>query len=472
MILRGNCYTIRKRVPHRLQQIIGKNEIWRSLHTSDLNEALSNYSLIMARVDMELDHAKSIAGLIVEPTIDEPSRHGPINNGLHIIASQVAELIQPQKERGDSLTFAQAYERYMSDPTHSWSYKTRNAHAATSELAKSILGTEFPVNQITRAHCRDLINVLQRIPKNLKKQYPKMKIKEAVDKTWVDLGENERMSVANINAYLSRVASFFNWAVLEEIIDRNPITGMRLKDDVRKRDKRKPFSNGQLNKIFRTPLYTGCQDDKGGYYKVGIVRPKGSRFWIPLLGLFTGMRLNEICQLEVDDIDMDGNIPVIRVSLVSRGDGQEKSLKTKASDRVIPIHNFILELGFLSFVERKRQKEESNLFNDLVIDRNGFRSPAFSKWFVRFCEKANVKRPLTSFHSFRHNFRDALREAQVPRDIAHSIGGWTITSTVHEVADDYGSGYNIKTLNQAVQSIVYSDLDLSHLLGPKDCICV
>lgn len=153
------------------------------------------------------------------------------------------------------------------------------------------------------------------MPKNSRKRFPKLSALEAANLKGPDCSTDQLMSIANINAYLNRLGSFFNWAESDDLIERNPMRGLRLNDDIHKRDKRKHFSADQLNTIFNAPLYTGCVNDAAGYYKIGTALPRGSRYWVPLLGLFTGMRLNEICQLEFNDIDLIDGIPVIKISL-------------------------------------------------------------------------------------------------------------------------------------------------------------
>lgn len=61
--------------------------------------------------------------------------------------------------------------------------------------------------------------------------------------------------------------------------------GLRLPDEVAKRDKRHPFSDEQLRAIFNAPLYRGCLDGERGYAKPGLERPRNARFWVPLIAL-------------------------------------------------------------------------------------------------------------------------------------------------------------------------------------------
>ena len=77
---------------------------------------------------------------------------------------------------------------------------------------------------------------------------------------------------------------------------------------------------------------------------------------MPLIGLHTGMRLNEICQLDVADIRRIDGIPCIVVSERSMIGGTDKTLKTGASERVVPLHQNLLECGLLRFVDEQRRE--------------------------------------------------------------------------------------------------------------------
>jgi len=47
-------------------------------------------------------------------------------------------------------------------------------------------------------------------------------------------------------------------------------------------------------------------------------------------------------------------------------------------------------------------------------------------------------------HSFRHSFRDRLRDVQCPADIIAQLGGWTTAGIGHS----YGEGYKLKVLSE------------------------
>jgi integrase len=128
----------------------------------------------------------------------------------------------------------------------------------------------------------------------------------------------------------------------------------------------------------------------------------------------------------------------------------------------VPIHEELARFGFLAFAESQRLRGETHLFPELPVGHLGYRSTGLSRWFARFLASAGAAAPLTCFHSFRHNFRDGLREAKVHRDIALLLGGWT-TDGKAAVADNYGNGYTASALAEALNSVRFPALNLDHL---------
>ncbi|RYD75307.1 MAG: site-specific integrase, partial [Verrucomicrobiaceae bacterium] len=143
----------------------------------------------------------------------------------------------------------------------------------------------------------------------------------------------------------------------------------------------------------------------------------------PLISLFNGLRLNEACQLDVADVRLIERIPCFVITAASEGRTTDKRLKTASSARVVPIHPELVALGFMEFVAERKRAGETKLFGEVGLGATGYRSTTFSAWFTRFTGKAKVRSGKTCFHSFRHNFRDALREARIERDIALALGG-------------------------------------------------
>jgi integrase len=184
---------------------------------------------------------------------------------------------------------------------------------------------------------------------------------------------------------------------------------------------------------------------------------------VPLIALFTGARLGEICQLDTTDIRAVDGVDCIVVSLRSLNGTTDKQLKTTASDRLIPIHPILIDCGLVHFAETKRRAGEKKMFDDIETGSTGSRPVAFSKWFTQFLRASGAQRSRTSFHSFRHNFRDELRAARIDYDIALLLGGWTTGSSRTAVHENYGSGYRVDALDDAIKKLRFKDVNLDHL---------
>jgi integrase len=130
------------------------------------------------------------------------------------------------------------------------------------------------------------------------------------------------------------------------------------------------------------------------------------------------------------------------------------------------VHPTLVDIGLLDHLERRKNSADKRLFPDLRMGKDGYYSSSFSKHFNRFLTGVGIKRPKATFHSFRHNFEDACREAGISPEIMNRLQGHVETG----MSARYGSGHSLQSLNKAVQKIVYPSLDLSHLLVRKAAV--
>ena len=182
------------------------------------------------------------------------------------------------------------------------------------------------------------------------------------------------------------------------------------------------------------------------------------RHWIPLVGLFAGLRLTEIATLRCDDVEALGGVDVIRVRPDAAGN---KRMKSRAAQRDVPVHRELVRIGFLDYAARQRAAGHEVLFPDLTPDKLGYYSDWFTRYFGKFLRQIGAKAPRTSFHSLRHCFKDGMSEAGVPLERSRTLGGWAGSG-----ADaTYGNGIRAKTLAAEVNKIRYPGLKLDHLRG-------
>ncbi len=354
---------------------------------------------------------------------------------------------------------------YLADPTRKRTPGTLKTYQTVFRAMRELLGADTAVDTIHRTDCERIRNVIMRLPKNASQRFRGLSLEEAA--RIADAEKLERLGVSAVNNYLHNLSALFNWGVDGWRMIRNPAKGLALKDDRNERDLRSPFSTEQLRSIFSAPLYTGCVDDEKGYHRPGPNVIRRGRFWVPLIALWTGMRLGEVCQLRTNDIAAYEGVPVILIDDAGEpGEDEEdrKRIKTAAGKRFVPIHPELERIGLLAFAEHMRSKGESRLFPELAPDSLGYLSGTFSKWFNdkrRFLGKVGVASPGVSFHSFRHNYRDALREAEISLERVKALGGWRRDSEGEESI--YGRGLRAATLYGEIKKIHYPGLDLSHL---------
>jgi integrase len=318
--------------------------------------------------------------------------------------------------------------KFLDNPNKLRTDKTKKSIRGYLGVVFQILGDDMLVGDITEADCERVRDLIVRLPPNF------MKLPDAGKHTLKELADiAERKSLAKlsptgVNNYIRWLMTFLAWCHRKGMMDRMPTAYAEIKvaDPVRKQDKREAFSSDQLNVIFRSFVYQDQERDS-------------SLFWVPLIALWNGMRSNEICQLDVADIKLEENVWGFDVTHVSTTGGDDKSVKTGSSIRFVPMHPRLIDFGLLDFHGARPQN--AKLFGDITRGSDGYYSTNFSKKVNRYLKGIGAHGPKHKFHSFRHNFRDALRRGRVDREIGKALGGWTGSNT--DAFDIYGNGHDV-----------------------------
>jgi integrase len=248
---------------------------------------------------------------------------------------------------------------------------------------------------------------------------------------------------------LGRVKSFLNWARDEQQLTGVSTAILQLSSRQNEGAHYEPFSDDDLKKLFHSPAY---RDQSFA---------KAYEFWLPLLGLYTGARINELAQLHLDDISKLDGVPVLSIN-----DEGDKRTKTPASSRKVPIHPRLIEAGFLQYHELVSAEGWQRLFPELTrssIPKNGYgKEPG--KFFTKYRRAQGVSLDADRkkvFHSFRTTANSMLRFAEVPQERRERLIGHESEGTNNKVyrPDDLDRMFPIARLLADLEKL---DFGLQH----------
>jgi integrase len=267
-------------------------------------------------------------------------------------------------------------------------------------------------------------------------------------RSWRDFLEEERgLSNNSIRHHFKVISAMFNWAKREgkSKID-NPTVKLSPDADDPKRD---AFTAEELKTLFGSPMYTGHSSAHRRDVP-GAVVVKDFKYWFPLIGLHTGMRVEEIAKLRKDEVRQEDGVWCFDI----------KKAKTKAGERLVPIHPRLIALGFLDHVQSVK---DERLWPELTPNSEGLYSHRFVVWFPEYRRLIGIDREGLVFHSFRHTFVSRLEEAGVDNvKIARIVG--------HKITNITAGTYGGKMFTPSKRLELIKDLDfgvdLSHLM-PK-----
>ena len=314
---------------------------------------------------------------------------------------------------------------------------------------------DIPLGKINREMGVKFKEDLIKLPKN-KNKLPQYKDLDFHQLVGLNVNEKDRISTRTVNNNLGYVSSFMSWCVINGYVDINVFQGMKLKIKVREQDERDRFTEEEIKQIFNKKNYIEYTEVEKG---------KWEYYWIPLISLFTGMRCNEICSLYLDNIRViKGNHREQRwcFDILEEPSRPDKHLKTLSSRRMIPIHDTLLDLGLIEFVEilKKRQPTRQRLFQELPYGEGSYIRNVSRFFNQRYLPKLGLKTDKKSFHSIRHTVIDHLKQKGIDVSYINDLVGH---HSGNIDLDRYGKSYNPDILyNKCVKKIVYQT---SHMRG-------
>lgn len=244
--------------------------------------------------------------------------------------------------------------------------------------------------------------------------------------------EYKTITAVTVNNRLRKLTAFMNWCKANGYVSDNALAGMKVMTASAK-EARLSFDSSDLTTLL----------NRESLLKEARKRPW--RYWLPLLGRATGARLEELCQLRVDDFIEQQGIHCIRIDDSREG----QNLKNASSRRVLPLHPALIDLGLLQHIETVKATGANRAFPELEAVR-GKLGHAPSKWFGRYKKKLGITDPRKTFHSFRHTLIDDLRDAGVQDSLIKRIAGHEDSAVTFSI---YGSRSPLNAMLDALRDI-------------------
>lgn len=253
----------------------------------------------------------------------------------------------------------------------------------------------------------------------------------------------KELSATTIDNKVSSLSKFFKWAVSNL---HYPNTDLPTKGQMTLTKKQRkslsvkyvPFSFEELKIIFSPDNFLHAMDRQPEH------------FWLPLLSLFTGARIEEVCQLHETDLKFRDGIAYLDIN-----EYDDKNVKTESSIREVPLHPVLLRLGFLKYVEVIRSLKLGNkrIFPYLQPNKLGVLSSAASKKFNRYLRSIGIKTSRSkAFHSFRSTANQELTDNGVGLELRCHLVGHDLNN---ENIDSYRDKLPMKQLKSAITKLNY-----------------
>jgi len=318
--------------------------------------------------------------------------------------------------------------------------ETTDQYLKTVQMFIALMG-DLPVGKITFDTAAEFRELILQMPASHGKgatASPKKELARAkADKTL------PRVTMKTAKRHFSGMNSIWKWLVHKKHV---PVTAQPFSDHSfpgtkAKKSARDDWSREDLQRLFTSREYRDASESSALH-------------WLPLISLHSGMRLEEICRLRpaIDILVKDG----VTCFDVATRDGWDP--KTEAGTRVIPVHSWLTQHGFMNFVMQQRARGAEHLFSPELTLHKGKISSGFSREFSRLKIDLGVGSK-TAFHSFRHSFRTVLESTDLKESHIDAVMG-------HEGGGGQGRTYTKRVTTAKLKEVVEAfqpSLDLTFL---------
>ena len=439
LLKRGRTWYVRFAIPYSVQDIFGKQEFVQSLKTKDFQEAkllkhkyLDRYAQMIFAAKRQIRSNRSKEDQLIDLGLmlrqfneKEPLTDDSWNSD--VLESKLEELWGPEVAHSVLNGHHHDYKgtqvpigivEALKD-----AYKASDPDTALLSLMKDKF-IEVQKRSLKEYTCsRKLMNLERFIGWYGDKDIRSVQ-KKHVSEFLSELIERENYAKNTIDGILGDLSSFFNWAEGSGLVSYNPVNGVSKVIPIPKGksiddQSNLPYSNDMLERWFEH------------------IKDEPMIFGISCIGLYSGMRLDEICSLKKEDVLDD-------CFRVTEG-------KTKSSIRTVPIQNIILPI-----VEKLIGTSNNEFLLSDLRTRGNDRSHYVGKLMTTRRKQLGFEKRKYTFHSFRSNFMTEMDNNGTELSVTERLVGHSHKNLVRDV---YSSGVRLERLRNAINQLSYGKVD-------------
>lgn len=260
-----------------------------------------------------------------------------------------------------------------------------------------------------------------------------------------------KIKPATLKKRVGAIQALIKHAFTSRWIPSNPGAGIPILGYSKQSRRRRSFEDHELAALCAAPLFT----DRASWEARSRIS-SSTIYWLFLIGITTGARLEEIGQARLADVKQAGSIVYLDIDDYSDEVADpQKSVKTEESRRLIPVHERLIALGFLEYCNALRAMGHTQMFPDLELNSVGKRTKEASQRMNRIIDRwVSSDRRLT-FYSLRHAFKAKGNDAGITDKTLDQICGHAPVS----VGGAYGREPRIKTIHRELHRIDFSCLN-------------
>ncbi|HFK1282862.1 TPA: tyrosine-type recombinase/integrase [Escherichia coli] len=327
-------YTFQRNGNYYLQIRLSNGRMYKkSLHTDSYREAAA----LMIGVTPHIPFVKSLAtplsmfdafisNLIVS---ERRAVKVPLLLSQPIVVPDAIVEPAPRVEPEKVLALSDAWALYKDEKGRNWTKSILMANERYMAVLLTVLGGETDVTAITKQDIKQVMEVVENLPKRVVQPYRSMTIQQLVDCD--DVPPDELVGVETIHKHLKLYKSLFKTFLTgnKDILMKSPTDGVVAAPS---KARFGAYSLAEMKKIVEWALK----------------QPDGWQKWIILLLAYTGARRGEIAKLEKSQIKYDEDSQRYYFLIAEGGQG-----KTENATRQVVIHPKLIEWRFMDYVDRQ-----------------------------------------------------------------------------------------------------------------------